>query len=78
MLLVNGTGRERGYFGSDEGVAFKKLTTLHSGISEPLDSTIHAELQHFISSISFVSYRTLKIEKQRKILSLLTFLDLQS
>lgn len=59
---------------ADEGVAFKKLTILHLGISEPLDCTIHAELQVFISTISFVSSGTLKTKKQRKILSL----DLQS
>lgn len=53
---------------ADEGVAFKKLTTLHLGILEPLDCTIHAELQVFISSISFVSSRTLKTKKQRKMI----------
>jgi len=63
---------------ADEGVAFKKLTTLHLGILEPLESTTQAELQLFISSMSFVSSRTLKIKKQRKILSLLPYLDLQS
>lgn len=32
---------------ADEGLACKNLTTLCSEISEPLDSTVHAELTLF-------------------------------
>lgn len=32
---------------ADEGLACENLTTLHSEISEPLDSTVHAELTLF-------------------------------
>lgn len=32
---------------ADEGLACKNLTTVHPEISEPLDSTVHAELTLF-------------------------------